>query len=68
MAELRVLDWSRKRALADKEITIGLPSSLLEALDEWAARAGVSRAEAIRWLLEMGLERFKDYAPIKDPE
>lgn len=54
--------------MADQEITIGLPSPLIAALDEWAARAGVSRADAIRWLLEAGLERFKDYAPIKDPE
>ena len=68
MAELRVLDWGRKRTLADEEITIGLPSSLLEALDAWAARAGMSRAEAIRWLLEVGHERFKDYVPIRDPE
>jgi len=55
-------------AKPDEEVTIGLPSSLLSALDQWARQAGVSRAEAIRRLLEVGLGRFKGYAPIRDPE
>ena len=54
--------------MADEEVTVGFPSSLLAALDRWATQAGISRVEAIRRLVEAGLERFKDYAPIKDPD
>lgn len=55
-------------ATPDEDVTIKLPLSLLVALDQWASQAGVSRAAAIRQILEVGLERFKDYAPIRDPE
>ncbi|MBS0220770.1 MAG: ribbon-helix-helix protein, CopG family [Proteobacteria bacterium] len=52
----------------NEEVTIDLPSSLLATLDQWAAQAGISRTQAIRQLLESALQRFKAYAPIKDPE
>lgn len=52
----------------DEEVALGLPPSLLLALDQWATQAGLSREEAIRHLLESALQRFKGYAPISDPE
>ena len=33
------------------------PGELVEAIDKWAAASGVSRSEAMRRLIEAGLER-----------
>ncbi len=52
----------------DQVVPVKLPDATVRALDRWAKRAGVSRSQAIRALVEVALERLKDYAPIKDPD
>ncbi len=40
----------------DPLLTGRVPASLIKALEEWAARHGISRSEAIRRLIQRGLE------------
>lgn len=44
-------------------LTFRLPQDLAEALDEYAARHGVSHAQAARDLLERALRRSGDLTP-----
>jgi predicted DNA-binding protein (UPF0251 family) len=42
---------------ADKLVAMRLSTALLEQVDEWAAKKGVSRSEASRALIERGLKK-----------
>lgn len=52
----------------DRDLSVMLPPATVEALDRWARRSGVSRAQAARVLIETALRRFEGYAPIEGPE
>ena len=41
----------------DPVMAIRLPNELREAIDKWAARRDLSRSEAIRLLIEVGLAK-----------
>lgn len=53
---------------AGQSLPVDLPPETVAALDQWAGRAGLSRSEAIRRLLEIALRRFEDYAPVEGPD
>jgi metal-responsive CopG/Arc/MetJ family transcriptional regulator len=40
----------------DRTVTIRLPEKLLDTIDEWASVNDASRSEAVRRLVERGLE------------
>lgn len=39
----------------DEAVTVSLPPDLLEQIDDWAGRDEITRSEAIRRLVEIGL-------------
>ena len=52
----------------DRGLSVALPPATAEALDKWARRSGVSRAQAARVLIETALRRFEGYGLIEGPE
>ncbi|HEY6983801.1 CopG family transcriptional regulator [Reyranella sp.] len=49
-------------------VPVRLAPATVDALDRWAARAGISRPEAMRRLLEAALGGLASYAPIEGPD
>jgi hypothetical protein len=41
----------------DPVITMRLPAKIIERLDQWCVGTGMSRSEAIRIMIEWGLQR-----------
>jgi predicted DNA-binding protein len=58
---IKVLPKRRGRPATGKDPFVGvrLPPSLIEAIDTWAEASSVTRSEAMRRLIEAGLERAK---------
>jgi metal-responsive CopG/Arc/MetJ family transcriptional regulator len=44
---------------ATQTVTMTMPPALVATMDAWAAKAGVTRSEAARRLIELGLKRAK---------
>lgn len=60
MKSIKVIPKKRRGRPAtgrDPVMAIRLPNELREAIDKWAARRDLSRSEAIRLLIEVGLAK-----------
>ena len=43
---------AKKSTGSDTKVSAGLPHELVESLDEWREKEGMTRSEAIRWILD----------------